>query len=87
MSARTTHTLKESVTVDGVEKKTIELRRLKGKDLRAMGEEGGNNVDKMLSTIQRLSGWPPEAMDELDAADIEAIGLIVEGFMGRKRRA
>jgi hypothetical protein len=87
LSTKVSHTLKESVLVEGVERKTIEIRRLKGKDLRAMGDDNGSNVDKLLNTIQRLSGWPPEAMDDLDAADIEAIGTIVEGFMGRKRRA
>lgn len=87
MADKTSHTLAVPVDVDGVERKTIELRRLKGKDLRAMDNDSGGNVEKLLNTIQRLSGWPPEAMDEIDGADIEAIGKIIEGFMGRKRRA
>ena len=87
MAAKIAHTLIEPVEVDGVEKKTIELRRLKGKDLKAMDDHGGSNIDKLLATIQRLSGWPPEAMLELDGADIEALGKIIEGFMGRKGRA
>lgn len=87
MAAKVTHTLVEPVLVDGVERATIELRRLKGKDLREMDNSTGGSVAKLLNIIQRLSGWPPEAMEELDGADIESIGKIIEGFMGRKGRA
>lgn len=85
MAAKTSHTLFEPIVVDGVEKSTIELRRLKAKDIRAMEAMDGKNADKMLFMIQKLSGWPPEAVEELDASDLDALGKIIEGFTGRKR--
>jgi len=84
MAERQSHALFEPITVDGAERRTIDLRRLKGKDLRDIDKFEGGNADKTLFIIQRLSGWPPEAVEELDAADIEACGKIIEGFTKRK---
>ncbi len=48
-------------------------------------EESG--LDKTALIICSLAGWPPEAFDLLDAADIEGLTKIIEGFMGRRKRA
>jgi len=51
-------------------------------------------IEEMLSLIVKLSGWPPEGVDELDQADLEAVSEIISGFskaqaqlIGRQPRA
>ncbi|TIW97785.1 phage tail assembly protein [Mesorhizobium sp.] len=80
------HPLVEAITIDGREVTEAVLRRIKGKDIRDM-ERHESDLDKTAFIICRLAGWPPEAFDELDAEDIDALGKIIEGFMGRRKRA
>lgn len=79
------HPLVEPITVEGREVAEAILRRIKGKDIRDMERET-DNIDKTAFIICRLAGWPPEAFDQLDAEDIEALSGIIEGFMGRRKR-
>ncbi|RUX22138.1 phage tail assembly protein [Mesorhizobium sp. M2A.F.Ca.ET.037.01.1.1] len=80
------YTLVEKITIEGREVTEAILRRIKGKDIRDM-ERHESDLDKTAFIISRLAGWPPEAFDELDAEDIDALGKIIEGFMGRRKRA
>lgn len=82
---KTRYTLTEPISVEGRTIDAIELRRIKGKDIRDMDSQE-SNIDKTAFIICRLADLPPEAFDEMDAADIEAVSKIVEGFMGRKAR-
>ena len=77
------HTLLEPITIEGRTITELNFRRLKGKDIRSI-ERLDNDVDKAAYAISQLSGNPPELFDEMDAADIEAVTLIIEGFMKRK---
>lgn len=79
------HKLAVPITFEGREVSEITLRRLKGKDIRDM-ERHGSDVEKTFFIIGRLASLPPEAVDELDAADFEAVSEIIEGFMGRRKR-
>lgn len=78
VSATITHNLHMPVTFEGREHTSITLRRIKGKDIREIGKQ--DEGDKALWTIARLSGWPHAGVDELDAADIDAISTIIESF-------
>lgn len=80
------HPLVEPITIEGREVTEAVLRRIKGKDIRDMDRQD-SDLDKTAFIICRLAGWPPEAFDELDAEDIDALGKIIEGFMGRRKRA
>lgn len=79
-----THTLIEPVEFEGKEHTEITLRRLKAKDLKDFRNDN-DDMGQTLKIIGRLSGWPPEGVEELDAADLAAIGDIIEGFTGRRR--
>ncbi|MGE9266446.1 phage tail assembly protein [Escherichia coli] len=79
------HTLKVPVNFEGKEHTYITLRRIKGKDLRAITREE-DKIEQTFLVIRLLSSWPPEGIDELDGEDIEAISKIIEGFMGKRAR-
>jgi hypothetical protein len=82
----TTYKLLVPVTFEGKEHTEIKLRRLKGRDLRDVEAEDGGAAQTFF-LIGRLAGWPPEGVEELDAADIEEVSKIIEGFIGKKRRS
>ena len=81
---RISHTLFTPINVDGVERRTIEVRRMRTRDIRDVEKVAGGGLEKAVFLIQRLSGWPPEAIDELDAADLVSLGAIIEVFSDRK---
>jgi len=74
-----THKLLVPVTFEGREHDTITIRRVKVKDLRGLKVDNVT-IEEMLALIVKLSGWPPEGVDELDQADLEAISEIISGF-------
>lgn len=81
----TRHPLTVPVDFEGKTHDSITLRRIKGKDIRDMEREE-SDIEKTFFLIARLSGWPPEGVDELDGADFEAIAKVIEGFMGKRKR-
>lgn len=85
MAKSVKHTLVDPIMVDGQEVTELTFRRIKGKDLRDMERQPGN-TEKSFFIIARLSGLPPEAVDEMDGEDIDACSEIIEGFMGRRRK-
>jgi len=85
IEAKITHKLIIPVTFEGVEHNTITIRRIKAKDLRAFKQES-QDIGEILSLIGKLSGWPPEGVDELDQADLEAISEIIAGFSKARGR-
>jgi len=83
VEAKVTHKLFVPVTFEGVEHTSIILRRIKAKDLRGLKTDDTSDdtsIEEILGLIVKLSGWPPEGVDELDQADLEAIGDIIKGF-------
>ncbi|WP_412057125.1 phage tail assembly protein [Bartonella sp. DGB2] len=79
-----TYTLLIPITFEGTTHETITLRRAKGKDIFASSNlKTGENSQRYL--ISKLSGWPPQAVDELDQVDIEEINTIIEDFQKARR--
>lgn len=62
----------------------LELRRPKGKHLKAMDKVLGENA-KTLALIAVCAGVPVSSFDELDAEDFVALGEIVEVFFGKRQ--
>jgi len=79
VEAKITHKLLVPVTFEGAEHTSITIRRVKVKDLRGLKVDNVT-IEEMLSLIVKLSGWPPEGVDELDQADLEVVSEIISGF-------
>lgn len=77
-----THQLLIPITFEGKEHTEITLRRPKTKDLQAIDKKEG--VEQTIAMIARLSGWPHEAISELDINDLSSIGEILESFIKRR---
>lgn len=59
----------------------VTVRRPKVKDLRAIEASArGSQLDQGATMIAQLTGLPPDAVDELDAADFTAISEVIAGF-------
>jgi len=58
--------------------------RLKGRDLRAVGD-AENDVDRTLALIAHFCGLTRAHMDEMDGEDIEHLGRIVQSFRSGPR--
>lgn len=58
----------------GKEVSAVTIRRLKVKDLKAIGEQsGGNEVLLELYGVARMCSLVPEDLDEMDAADYQVV--------------
>jgi len=79
IETKITHQLLVPVSFEGGSHNSITIRRVKAKDLRGLKTEDAT-IEEILGLIVKLSGWPPEGVDELDQADLEAIGDIIKGF-------
>lgn len=82
---KTSYTLVEPVQFEGRTITELQLRRLKGKDIRKV-ESIEDNIEKTAFLVGELSGFSPAIFDELDAADIEGVSKVIEGFMKRKAK-
>lgn len=74
--------LQAPLSVEGRTIDTVTVRRPKVGDLRRMEKVKGGDLDKTLWLIATLTELSPTEVDELDAADMKAIGDIIEGFTG-----
>ncbi|WP_273760711.1 phage tail assembly protein [Bartonella sp. ML70XJBT.G] len=77
-----TYQLLIPITFEGKERTEITLRRIKVKDMQAIDKKEG--TDQVITMIARLSGWPYEAVGELDGGDMASIGEILESFTKRR---
>ncbi|MBX4336401.1 phage tail assembly protein [Bartonella raoultii] len=77
-----THQLLIPITFEGKEHSEITLKRPKTKDLQAIDKKEG--IEQTIAMIARLSGWPHEAISELDINDLSNIGEILESFIKRR---
>lgn len=75
-----THELKVPIEYKGEERTEITIRRPKLKDMKKVSAIRGSDADRAASMIQILSGWAPQAVDELDSADVDAISKIIDSF-------
>ena len=70
-------------TAAGQKVSAVTIRRLKVKDLKAIGEQsGGNEVLLELNGVARMCGLVPEDLDEMDAADYQVVKARFLEFVG-----
>lgn len=62
------------------------VKTLKGKHLKAMDQAGSGGIAQSLALVGALAGVPAQAMDELDARDMEVVLAVVEPFLPKSRR-
>lgn len=68
-----TITLNYPIEHGGQTYKTLELRRPKAGDVRAMGKGSGSDADKSMRLIADLAEVPPAVIDELDMDDLSQV--------------
>lgn len=73
--------LQYPVTVDGIETKHLDLRRLKVRDLLHAAKQGGSDEEKEVSQFASLAGVAPKVIEDLDMADYLAIQDVVKDFL------
>ncbi|WP_197329528.1 phage tail assembly protein [Ralstonia syzygii] len=74
-------------TVAGEQISAITVRRLKVKDLKAIGEQsGGNETLLELNGVARMCSLVPEDLDEMDAADYQVVKTRFLEFVGVTRK-
>jgi hypothetical protein len=64
----------------------VTIRRPKVRDLRAIDkarEPGASELSQAIAMAATLCDLPPEAMEEMDAADFAAISEVLGGFLPR----
>lgn len=64
---------------------TVELRRVKTKDLRELDKKTGD-VTRAAFLISRLSGLDPLVVDELDGEDFNTLSRAVNALMGESQK-
>lgn len=65
---------------NGILLQSVEVRRIKMKDIRAIEKEAGGDVDKAAVLISRLTGLIPPIVDEFDQEDVVGISELFGGF-------
>jgi len=83
MSNRQTLKLSEPIVIGGQKITEVALRRPKVKDLRALDhlDVNANDLARGIEMAAILTGLPPAAIDELDAADFASISDVIAGFL------
>lgn len=88
MTVKKTHTftLSEPVTIEGTEYSTLTLRKLKAKDIAASDLVRGK-VRQGYAIFASMADVPIQVIDELDADDIERLGVEAAPLMGKRGQA
>lgn len=85
MSETTTHKtfdLKFPVPFGGETVDKVTLRRPKGREIRAMNNGKGSQIDRSFEMMASLADREVELFDDMDAADLKRIDEWLEGVMG-----
>lgn len=69
------------IKVDGVEVKSIKMRRPKVRDMLAVSKVPGQDDEKELQLLSNLCELPPDSMKDLDMADYGKIQETFKGFL------
>ena len=72
--------LQYPISAEGNTVTEIKLRRPKVADLRKMGMRTKDEIGQSLALISDLAELPPEAIDDLDAADYKVVGEVIGRF-------
>lgn len=78
MSSRVKLELVEPIQFGSERITELEIRRPKGKDIRAL--KGDSSMGDTLDLLGKLCGQPKAVIDELDVVDVQRAGEIVAGF-------
>ena len=71
----------EGTTIEKIE--ALTLRRLKGKDMRAIANASAKGQGEAIAVlICRSAQIPPATFDELDGADVTELGMVAADFIG-----
>lgn len=73
--------LEYPIEIDGVEIKSLRLRRPKVRDLQVMEREK-TDMAKTIMLIANLAEITPEQVQEMDAGDFARVSEVVMGFLG-----
>ncbi|ASX25862.1 phage tail assembly protein [Candidatus Williamhamiltonella defendens] len=79
-----TITLQFPIESEGRTLEEITLRRPKARDLKKMETGKGGEIAKSIDLIANLAEIPSSAVEDLDAADFQAVSEVVAGFLGQK---
>ena len=60
-------------------------KKIKGKHMKAMDKASGE-ISQVLALAAALAGVPVNAMDELDARDLDLITAVLEPFLPKSRK-
>lgn len=74
--------LQYPIEVNGVEVKTLSLRRATVRDIEIMQESKGNDTSRSITLIANLSGMAPDDIRSLDAGDYMNVSNAVQDFFG-----
>jgi hypothetical protein len=69
------------VKIEGREIESVEMRRPKVKDALASDIPGKSDVEKEIIQFSNLCELPPEAFEQMDLKDYQAIQKVYSGFL------
>lgn len=81
MSDRTTIALTYPVQSDGVQIKSLSLRRPKVRDMLLAEKQGSNQAEREVRMIANLCEVAPTVIEDLDFADYSAAQKVLQGFL------
>ena len=70
------------VTYGGETITSVTMRRPKGREIRAMNNGKGSNIDRSFEMMANLAERPIELFDELDASDIKTMDTWLNDILG-----
>lgn len=77
-----TFTLDYPVSFGGETITSLTLRRPKGREIRAMNNGKGSNIDRSFEMMANLAERPTDLFDEIDAADIKNMDAWLNEILG-----
>lgn len=77
-----TITLQHPINADGEDITELTIRRPKMRDIKR-AQKHKDDIERSMALIADLAEISPKAVEELDAADFEAVSKIVGEYMGR----
>lgn len=77
-----TFTLDYPVSFGGETITSLTLRRPKGREIRAMNNGKGSNIDRSFEMMANLAERPTDLFDEIDAADIKKMDAWLNEILG-----
>lgn len=69
-------------TFNGEAVRSVTLRRPKGREIRAMNNGAGSQIDRSFALMANLADREVELFDEMDAADIRKIDTWLNEVLG-----